>query len=135
MAALADTDVLLDVATRDRTWAAWSLRALEDAALEGKVLINAVIYAEFSIGYARIEDADRLLVEAGVEMVEIPRAALFLAGKAFGKYRRGGGVKSAVLPDFFIGAHAAAADIPLITRDKRRYRRYFPTLRVIVPKD
>lgn len=134
MAVLADTNVLLDVATDDPEWADWSLRALDEASLDGPVLINDVIYAEFSIGYLRIEDVDRALSATGIERVEIPREALFLAGKAFQKYRQGGGSRAAVLPDFFIGAHAAVADIPLISRDKRRYRRYFPTLRLIAPE-
>jgi hypothetical protein len=134
MATLADTNVLLDVATKDPDWGEWSLRALGAAALQGPVLINAVIYAEFSIGYARIEKVDRLLSETGVELIETPREALFLAGKAFQRYRRQGGKRTNVLPDFFIGAHAAVADMPLISRDRRRYRQYFPTLRLIAPE-
>lgn len=134
MAVLADTNVLLDVATDDPAWADWSLRALDDAALDGPVLINAVIYAEFSIGYTRIEDVERVLGATGIELVEIPRDALFLAGKVFQQYRRSGGKRTNVLPDFFIGAHAAVADMPLISRDRRRYRQYFPTLRLIAPE-
>lgn len=134
MAVLADTNVLLDVATDDPAWADWSLRALDDAALDGPVLINAVIYAEFSIGYTHIEDVERVLGATGIELVEIPRDALFLAGKVFQQYRRSGGKRTNVLPDFFIGAHAAVADMPLISRDRRRYRQYFPTLRLIAPE-
>jgi hypothetical protein len=134
MAALADTNVLLDVATDDPQWADWSQCALDNAALDGPVLINAVTYAEFSIGYTRIEDVNALLAATGIELVDIPREALFLAGKVFQRYRRQGGRRTGVLPDFFIGAHAAVADVPLISRDKRRYRKYFPSLRVIAPE-
>lgn len=134
MATLIDANVLLDVATADPKWAEWSLKALEGAALHGPVLINAVVYAEFSVGYKRIEDAERLLGESGVEMIEIPREALFLAGKAFQRYRRGGGRRTGVLPDFFIGAHAAVAGLPLVSRDQRRFRQYFPTLQLIAPE-
>lgn len=134
MAALADTNVLLDVATEDPVWAAWSTSALDEAALSGPVLINAVIYAEFSAGYDNMEEVDRLLAVSGVELVQIPREALYLAGKAFQRYRRQGGGRAGVLPDFFVGAHAAVADIPLITRDRRRYRQYFPSLRLIAPE-
>lgn len=134
MATLVDANVLLDVATADPKWAAWSLNALEGAALQGPVLINAVVYAEFSVGYKRIEDAERLLGESGVEMIEIPREALFLASKAFQRYRRGGGRRAGVLPDFFIGAHAAVAGLPLVSREKRRFRQYFPTLQLIAPE-
>ena len=133
MATLADTNVLLDVATNDAQWADWSLRALDDAALEGPIVINPVIYAEFSVGYRRIEDVDRLLDATEIAVAEIPRAALFLAGKAFRRYRRKSGQKAGVLPDFFIGAHAAVAGMPLITRDKRKYRRHFPTVQLISP--
>ncbi len=134
MATLVDANVLLDVATADPKWAEWSLNALEGAALQGPVLINALVYAEFSVGYKRIEDAERLLGESGVEMIEIPREALFLAGKAFQRYRRGGGRRTGVLPDFFIGAHAAVAGLALVSRDKRRFRQYFPTLQLIAPE-
>ena len=88
---LVDTNVLLDVATNDPKWAAWSLRQLDAAAVRGPVLINAVIYAEFSIGYARIEEVDKVLEDVGLKLVEAPRPALFLAGKAFQRYRAQGG--------------------------------------------
>jgi predicted nucleic acid-binding protein len=80
---LVDTNVILDVATDDAKWANCSLRQLDAAAMRGSVLINAIVYAEFSIGYARIEDVDRVLARAGLDLIEIPRAALFLAGKVF----------------------------------------------------
>ncbi len=134
MATLADTNVLLDVATDDPRWADWSIKALDKASMEGAVVINAPIYAELSIGYERIEEVDRLLAATEVKLVEIPRAALFLAGKAFQNYRRDGGTRTGVLPDFFIGAHAAVAEMPLISRDQRRYRKYFPTVRLIAPE-
>ena len=64
---------------------------------------------------------------------ELPWAAGFLASRAFVSYRRGGGVRRSPLPDFYIGAHAAIAGFDLLTRDARRYRQYFPTVRVIAP--
>lgn len=130
---LADTNVLLDVATDDPSWADRTLAALDRAAARGPVVINAVVYAEFSIGYDRIEDIERLLDEVDIRLLEIPRAALFLAGKVFRQYRHNGGSRTGVLPDFFIGAHAAVASIPLLTRDTARYRTYFPTLDLIAP--
>ena len=117
---LVDTNVILDVATDDAKWANWSLRQLGAAAMRGPVLINAIVYGEFSIGYARIEDVDRVLGRAGLDLIEIPRAALFLAGKVFQRYRTQGGRRTGVLPDFFIGAHAAVAQLPLLTRDPSR---------------
>ena len=130
---LVDTNVLLDVATDDPNWAGWSLRQLDAAAMRGRVLINAVVYAEFSIGYARIEEADRVLAAAGLDLAEMPRAALFLAGKVFRRYRAQGGSRTGVLPDFFIGAHAAVAQIALLTRDPRPYRTYFAGITLIAP--
>jgi predicted nucleic acid-binding protein len=130
---LVDTNVLLDIATNDPRWAPWSLHQLDAATIRGPVLINTVVYAEFSIGYARIEKIDRVLADAGFQLTEIPRAALFLAGKVFQRYRAKGGSRTGVLPDFFIGAHAAVAQFPLLTRDPRRYRTYFSGIVLIAP--
>jgi predicted nucleic acid-binding protein len=132
---LVDTNVLLDIAIDDPRWAPWSLHQLDAAVIRGPVLINAVVYAEFSIGYARIEEVDRVLADAGLELTEIPRAALFLAGKVFQRYRAKGGSRTGVLPDFFIGAHAAVAQFPLLTRDPRRYRTYFSSIALIAPDE
>lgn len=130
---LVDTNVLLDVVTNDPKWADWSQHQLEAASLRDRLAINSVIYAELSIHYERIEDLDALLAEAEIGLIEVPRPALFLAGKMFREYRRRGGTKSGVLPDFFIGAHAAVARMPLLTRDATRYRSYYPTAELIAP--
>lgn len=130
---LVDTNVLLDVVTDDPQWAEWSQYQLDAAALHSRLIINGVVYAELSIRFARIEDLDAALDAVDVTLVEIPRSALFAAGKAFQEYRRHGGTKTGVLPDFFIGAHAAVARAPLLTRDASRYRTHFPTLHLISP--
>lgn len=130
---LVDTNVLLDVVTKDDKWAQRSLRALEAAAMVGSLLINNVIYAELSVGFTRIEDVDSVVNDAGLAHVEMPKSALFLAGKAFRRYRASGGVRTGVLPDFFIGAHAAVSEITLLTRDSGRFRSYFPKLRIVAP--
>lgn len=132
---LVDTNVLLDLVTDDVDWAAWSLARLEEAALAGPICINDVVYAETSIRYDRIEDLDAMLDEAMIEIAPTPRAALFLAGKAYLQYRAARGTRSGVLPDFFIGAHAAVVGWPLLTRDARRYRSYFPKVMLIAPPD
>lgn len=128
-----DTNVLLDIATNDSKWATWSLGQLDAAGLRGPVLINAVVYAELSVGYRRVEELDKVVTAVGLTLAEIPRAALFLAGKVFAHYRAKGGVRTGVLPDFFIGAHAAVARFPLLTRDPRRYRTYFSGINLIAP--
>ena len=130
---LVDTNVLLDVLGDDEQWAEWSQQQLEGARLTQRLAINAVIYSELSIAFATIEELENVIVEAGLFVETIPHAALFLAGKAFLDYRRSKGRKHGVLPDFYIGSHAAVMDWPLLTRDARLYRRYFPTLQLISP--
>lgn len=129
---LVDTNVLLDVVTDDPDWADWSLAQLETAAGRGALVINPVIYAELSLAYTTIEALDAGIAAMDLELREIPRAALFLAAAAFRIYRRRGGARTSVLPDFFIGAHAAVERMTLITRDTRR-RAWFPTMEVVTP--
>jgi hypothetical protein len=130
---LVDTNLLLDVVTDDPDWADWSIEQLETAALRGPLLINDIVYAELAVRYERIERLETFLSKAGLDMVAMPRSALFLAGKVFQKYRKAGGSRSGVLPDFFIGAHAAVDRLDLLTRDTARYRTYFPTVKLITP--
>ena len=131
---LVDTNVLLDLVTDDPKWADWSAAQLEAASLNGPLLINDTVYAELSVRYERIEALDDFVAAAGLEFLEMPRAALFLAGKVFVQYRRAGGTRSGVLPDFLIGAQAAISELPLLTRDPTRYRTYFPTVALIAPQ-
>jgi len=130
---LIDTNVLLDIVTNDAAWANWSIGQLDAAALRGPLVINDVVYAELSVRFAAIEPLEAVLDEAAITLATIPRAALFLAGKAFQRYRARGGRRTGVLPDFFIGAHAAVAGFRLLTRDAQRYRDYFPTTDLVTP--
>lgn len=130
---LVDTNILLDLVTDDPTWADWSISQLETASLSGPLLINDVVYAELAVRYERIEVLDAFIGAAGLQQVDMPRSALFLAGKVFKHYRQAGGSRTGVLPDFFIGAQAAVQGLPLLTRDVRRYRTYFPNVRLIAP--
>jgi predicted nucleic acid-binding protein len=130
---LVDTNVLLDVATTNSKWADWSFRKLETAAINGPVLINDIIYAEFSVGYSTVEALEEVLTAIGIRLATIPRAALFFAGKAFASYRAAGGVRKSILPDFFIGAHASVSGLFLLTRDVQRYRTYFPSVVLVTP--
>jgi predicted nucleic acid-binding protein len=131
---LVDTNVLLDVVTDDPTWADWSIRQLDAAAVNGPLVINSMVYAELSVRFERIEDLDEVLAEAGITMEAVPRAALFLAGKVFRRYRAASANCNGIPPDVFIGAHAAVSKRPLLTRDIQRYRTYFPTLKLIAPQ-
>jgi predicted nucleic acid-binding protein len=131
---LVDTNVLLDLVTNDPKWAEWSQSQLDMAAATQTVAIDDIIYSELSLAFERIEDLDAMIAKAGLRHEPIPRESLFLAAKAFLSYRRKGGAKGGVLPDFFIGAHAAVLDIPLLTRDTGRYETYFPTVKLIAPE-
>jgi hypothetical protein len=97
------------------------------------LVINPVIYAEMSLSFSTLEALDDVVSTMELELREIPRPALFLAARAYAQYRRRGGNKGQVLPDFFIGAHAAVEGWPLLTRDANRFKTYFPTLEVIAP--
>ncbi|MFS8114370.1 type II toxin-antitoxin system VapC family toxin [Rhizobium jaguaris] len=128
-----DSNILLDIITDDPVWYDWSVDQLDNASLAGPLYINDVVYAEVSVRYERIEDLDDLLTGTGIGILSIPRAALFLAGKVFGQYRRAGGTRTGVLPDFFIGAHAAVSGLPVLTRDTKRFQTYFKSLTLISP--
>lgn len=132
-AVLVDSNVLLDLFTNDAKWAEWSERTLHAYAASHRLGINMMIYTEVSVGFERADTLHDALAELGCEMLAIPLEALFLTGKVFLEYRRRGGAKRAPLPDFFIGAHAAVAEMPLITRDTARYRRAFPGVELIAP--
>ena len=130
---LVDTNVLVDVLEDDPEWADWSIGQLRKQSRVHRLVINPVIYAELSLTFSTVEALDEVLSGMQLPVVEMPRSALFLAGKAFAQYRRRGGTKGNVLADFFIGAHAAVAGWPILTRDGRRYQSYFPTVNLVMP--
>jgi hypothetical protein len=129
----ADSNVLLDILTDDPKWRPWSLASIEEARFRGQVRINDVVFAEISIGFLHIATVEAFLHDANIEIAPMPREALFLAGKAHRRYRAAEGTRTGVLPDFFIGAQAMVLGHPLLTRDARRYRTYFPRLELIAP--
>lgn len=128
-----DTNVLLDFLKGDPAWADWSERNLTAAAGRGPLIITDVVFAELCIGAPSLGDVEEFLGSVGVSAEPCPAAGLFLASKAFLDYRRRGGTRTGVLPDFFVGAHASVLDAPLLTRDASRYRTYFPKLALIAP--
>lgn len=130
---LVDTNVLIDIFQDDPQWADWSIAQTRAQALVHPLAINPVIYAEISLSFSTLEALDDVVNTMGLHMRELPRPALFLAAKAFALYRRRGGNRQQVLPDFFIGAHAAVEGWPLLTRDGSRIRTYFPTLELMTP--
>ncbi len=132
MPVLVDTNVLVDVLTDDSRWAEWSLEQLESNRDAG-LIINPVIFAELCFGCPSIEFADDVVRRFGLTYLEIPRQGLFRAARAFGLYKTRKGSRTSVLPDFFIGGHAEAARIPLLTRDTKRLGTYFPAVQLICP--
>jgi predicted nucleic acid-binding protein len=130
---LVDTNVVVDVWQDDSKWFDWSAAQLRAQSQVHELAINPIIYAELSLSYESMETLDARVADLDLELLEMPRAALFLAGLAFRKYRRAGGSKSGVLADFFIGAHAAVLGCAILTRDAARYRSYFPTVELLTP--
>jgi predicted nucleic acid-binding protein len=130
---LVDTNVLVDVLVDDPLWADWSIGQLRAQSKIHRLAINPIIYSELSLTFSTVEALDETIADLGLVMIELPRPALFLAGKAFVRYRRQGGAKGNVLSDFFIGAHAAVSGYQLLTRDTRRYSSYFTDVKLIAP--
>lgn len=128
-----DSCVLLDLFTNDPEWANWSESILGRCSQTNTLFINSIVYTEISIGFNRIEEVEAAIEQVGVKVLEIPREALFLAGKTFLNYRKNKGTKSSTLPDFFIGAHAAVSSFDLVTRDIAKYKTYFPNVKLICP--
>ena len=130
---LVDSNVIIDVLTRDPSWKDWSEAALSDAADRDEIAINPIIYAEIASGFATMRELDHCLGVDAFRWLPLPYEAGFVAGQAFVEYRRRGGVRISPLPDFYIGAHAAVSGFVLLTRDARRYAGYFPKVRLISP--
>ena len=131
---LIDSCILLDLFTDDPVWADWSEDILNKYSQTNTLYINSIIYTEVSIGFNRIEEVEQAISGLPVKVIEIPREALFLAGKTFLKYKKNKGNKNAPLPDFFIGSHALVSEFNLITRDSAKYKTYFPFLNLIHPE-
>jgi hypothetical protein len=129
---LVDTNVLLDILTKDPTWFSRSEKAMRSCVARG-LAINPLLYAELSVGFDTPLALDAALDFSDLKKLTLPYEAGFLAGKAFVEYRRRGGEKRSPLPDFYIGAHAEVAGLPLLTRDPAHYRAYFPKVKVIGP--
>ncbi len=130
---LVDSCVLLDLFTNDDNWAGWSENILEKYSQTNSLYINSIVYTEVSIGFNQVEEVEQAIAELGIKVLEMPREALFLTGKAFLKYRKNKGTKVSPLPDFFIGAHASVSNFELITRDSDKYKTYFPQVKLIHP--
>ena len=132
MPIIVDTNIILDCLQENSQWAEWSATHMSCYARDG-LLVNPMIYSELCVPEKSHEIIDAILEIFDLNYEELPRKALFLAAKAFLKYRKRGGTKTAPLPDFFIGAHAQAGGYSIMTRDKGRYTTYFPKVPLIMP--
>lgn len=130
---LVDTNVIVDLTGKVTEWTEWSIDRLTDARVKGDVFINDVVFAELASRYEDVETLEAHIVQFGLGVRRTPRGALFRAGQAFAHYRKVGGERLNVLADFFIGAHAAELEVPLLTRDAKVYRTYFPEVELITP--
>jgi predicted nucleic acid-binding protein len=130
---LVDTNILLDVIVPNPDWLAWSAAQLLHLGKTQPMIINPIVYAEVSVSFSSVERLEANLASLRLEFREVPREVCFLAGKAFSQYRRNGGTRTSLLPDFFIGAHAQLLSCPLLTRDTARYATYFPSVALITP--
>ena len=128
---IVDSNIIIDIAGESGDWTEWSMQKLHEHT--GGLLINPIVYAELCSPLDSVSDVDNLVAYLGLKYLEIPKEALFQASQAFLNYRKRGGAKTSPLPDFFIGAHAAVLEIPILTRDVARYRTYFPTVELICP--
>ena len=131
---LVDSNVVIDIVRADPNWGAWSRAALSDAAERAVLAINPIVYAEISVNFATVAELEEVVEPLALRRLTLPYIAGFLAGKAHVDYRRRGGTRVSPMPDFYIGAHAAVEGLTLLTRDPRRYARYFPTVRLISPE-
>lgn len=131
---LVDTNVIVDVLTANADWFNWSAEQLAECAEAGPLYINDITYAELAVRIEAELDLTRVLRSLDLRLERMPVSALFRAGRAFDRYRAAGGPRTSLLPDFFIGAHAEIDKLPLLTRDVRRYRQYFPNVQLIAPE-
>jgi predicted nucleic acid-binding protein len=131
---LVDTNVIVDVLTANADWYGWSATQLARCSDTGLLHINEITYAELAVRIESETELTRILRELDLRLERMPVSALFRAGRAFDRYRAVGGPRTSLLPDFFIGAHAEIGKLPLLTRDVRRYRQYFPKVRLIAPE-
>jgi predicted nucleic acid-binding protein len=130
---LVDSNVILDVIDTDESWGVWSADRVRDAADAGTIIINPIVFAEVSMGFADLTELDQRLSHMDVHREALPWDAAFTAGKVHALYRQQAGLRDRTLPDFLIGAHSLVKKYRLLTRDPRRYRQYFPALDIIAP--
>jgi hypothetical protein len=130
---LVDTNIIADILAPDAKWRSWSIERIDECRSRGGLITNEIVFAELSARLSSEADVHTVFKSLDITFERISTTALFAAGKAFQKYRSAGGLRTNVLPDFFLGAHAQVKGIPILTRDTRAYRAYFPEVVLIAP--
>jgi predicted nucleic acid-binding protein len=130
---LVDSNILIDLFDYESQWHEWSKEQLRRYGNEAILAINPIIYAEISLHFQDEERLDKAISPSLLRRDPLPWQAAFIAARAFLEYRKSGGIKTSIMPDFFIGAHALVKGMKLLTRDVRRYKTYFPGLELVCP--
>ena len=127
---LVDTSIVLDILLEGAAHGDESEKRLTAALRAGPVFVNDIIAAELAPVFEEETEMWATLEKAQINLVPYPRAAVYVAGRAFLRYRQAGGRRHRILPDFMIGAHAMVNGARLLTRDRGFYRSHFPRLRL-----
>ena len=130
---LVDTNILIDLVRPEHEWSDWSAQQVEKLKEQSKLCYNVVIYAEFLPSFDSKAGADFFFRSGYFHKINLPFTAAVPTARAFMEYRKRGGAKTSPLPDFFIGGHAEAEKLTILTRDTTRYRTYFPSVSLITP--
>jgi predicted nucleic acid-binding protein len=125
-----DTSVVILLLRRQAGWEAWR-DALDRASTEGPLLISPVAFAECSPGFSSSSAALRHFESIGVRFEPTSPATAYLAGQTFLQYRRAGGPRHSLIPDFLIAAHATVQADRLAATDRGYLRQYFPDLKLL----
>lgn len=127
-----DTNIVIDLLETGSVWHTWSAGRIASAE---DVVADAIVLAETAGKFGDVQAARSAFRRLDIVILPFSDDAGFRAGQAFLKYRKATGKREKILADFLIDAHAAALNIPLLTRDAGIYRTYFPELTLITPED
>ena len=128
-----DTNILLDVLLPNEPFVEASIRALENSASIGSLVVCDLVYAELCVHFPVQRDCDHFLVSNEIRVEPLQRETYFAASRVWRAYRKQGGQRTRILPDFLIGTHAQLQATRFLSRDHGFYRKLFPALILIDP--
>lgn len=129
-----DSNVILDTFGNDPVWGPWSRARLRDGRLDDRLVTGWIVAAEVGHYLKSAEQLEHSLEQLSIELVDEDFKTAWAAGQVYREYRKRGGERASLLPDFLIGGHAQALGATVLTRDPRRFRSYFPELPLITPE-